>query len=1125
MCNRAAVTVLVMLGLAAMLTAVGRGAGVAEAAGPATETCGYATAGTGTYARSLCWFDLSHYDAALAGSPGGQPITVSLPGGYTITFTLNTTGGPVHPSPLPTYSGAYLGNNGHYTGVAGKPALDQSKSGTTSKATLSDIIVVNAKGKQVSGYSFIGADAEATDDRESITWTSDSPLDLISSIGNACDSGAGLTGTGTTTVKCASSQSGTKTGTAILAALHPTTISQTMVGAGQQAVAFGVLVSTVQLSKVVASRVNPTDSFRISVISPNGSVLGSADTGTGDTATTGEINALNSATGDTGLLTETATSGMLSNYDISWSCNRNGKPDAALPSGPGGRGATVSLAVGDAVDCTITNTAKTSSLSLVKQVSAVNDVNGDGLTDAGDTITYTYTVTNTGELTLHGIAVSDSKVGTVTCSPDTLSFGETATCTAGHPYTVTTADENAGVVNNTATASGLPPGSTVPVDSPPSSTSTPAESPRPMVSLTKIARAASGDIGSLVVGETITYTYLVFNTGNDNLTSITVTDSKLGPVTCPTPPSPGLAPGHAVKCTATYTVTQADVDAGHVVNTATATGTDTDGNTSPDSQDSVDTGTVTPAPTVAIEKTATVSPSADQGGVKVGDTIAYSYVVTNTGNVDLPSVAVSDPNGGPVTCPVPPAPGLAPGDSVTCTATTAHTVTQADFEAGSVIDTATATGTDTNGTVSPPSDPSTAVVPAAPPVRRVSLTKSGTVTPAADQNALKVGDTVQYSYVVTNTGNVYLATVRVFDPVVGHVTCPVPPAPGLAPGAPETCTADKPYTVTQADVDAGHVLDKSIADGSAQLSGGKSQPTVPSPIATDDIPAVAPAPSVSVVKHATVTPIDDQNAAKAGDTITYTYTVTNTGNVDLASVAVSDPKAGAVTCQTVPAPGLAPAGMLTCTATTPYTVTSDDVSAGQVADTATATGTDNPGNTSPPSDPSDAIVPTEPAAPAVSVRKIATVSPASDQQAARLGDTITYSYVVTNTGNVNLASVAVTDPAAGHVTCPALAPPGLEPGGHVVCTASTVHTVTDADAKAGYVADTATATGTDSQGNTSHSSAPSTAVVNVLPAMIIPTDLGRWTPDDHTGMRVASGLSGLAAAAALLAWRRRRMRA
>ena len=134
--------------------------------------------------------------------------------------------------------------------------------------------MVDAKGNPVTGYSFVGADAEATDTGESITWTSDQPLSLISTIGNACINGTVLTGVGTTTVKCSSTVSSTKTGTAILAAEHPLVLSQNMVGAGKQAVAFGVLVSTVQLTKTVASRINPTDAFAVSVSSSTGSVLG-----------------------------------------------------------------------------------------------------------------------------------------------------------------------------------------------------------------------------------------------------------------------------------------------------------------------------------------------------------------------------------------------------------------------------------------------------------------------------------------------------------------------------------------------------------------------------------------------------------------------------------------------------------------------------------------------------------------------------------------------------------------------------------------------------------------------------------------------------------------------------------
>lgn len=1114
------------MGLTALTAAPGHAA-VSAAAVPAAdasaETCSYADAGTGTYARSLCWIDVTKYNAALADSPAGQPATLALPGGYTISFTLNTSGGPVYPAPVPTFSRAYLGNNEHYIGIAGEPALYQSNDGTTTIATLSNISVINSQGEQVTGYSFIGADAEATDAGESITWTSDSPLDLISSIGNACDSGSGLTGVGTTTVTCASTVNSVKTGTAILAALHPTTISQRMVGGGREAVAFGVLVSTGELNKVVAGRVNPADSFRVSVTGASGLVIGSGDTGTGDTATTGLLNALTTESGGTGLFSESATSGLLSNYDVSWSCTRNGKTDPALPSGEAGSAASVSFAVGDAVDCTITNTAKSASLMLVKQVSGIDDVNGDGLTDAGDTITYAYTVTNTGELTMHGIAVSDPKAGPVTCTPETLTTGETASCTADSPYTVTTADEAAGAVDNTATASGLPPGSTVPRDSAPSSTSTPAAAPAPMVKLTKIANAAGGDTGALAVGETINYTYLVVNTGNDLLTSVAVTDPKAGAVTCPVPAAPGLAPGHAVTCTASYTVTQADVNAGHVLDTATATGTDINGNTSPDSTDTVDTGTVAPAPAVAVDKIATVSPAADQDAADTGDSIAYTYTVTNTGNVDLASVAVSDPAAGPVTCPVPAAPGLAPGDSETCTADTPYTVTVADVEAGKITDTATATGTDTLGTVTPPSAPSTAVVPAAPPHLAVDLTKNGTVRPVADRNALKVGDTIQYRYTVTNTSNVDLVSLEVIDPTAGHVTCPVPASPGLAPGDSETCTADNRYTVTQADVDAGQVVDDAVATGVERNLSKVIEIAPPSPIASDVIPTAPAAPSVSLAKEATVSPVDDQNAAKVGDTITYTYVVTNTGNVDLATVAVSDPAAGAVTCPVVPAPGLPPGEMLTCTATKTLTVTSDDVTAGHITDTATATGTDDSGTVSPPSAPSTAVVPTEPAVPGVSILKIATVSPAADQHGAKLGDTISYTFVVTNTGNVNLKLATVTDPTAGQVNCPVLPPPGLEPQGHVVCTASKPHTVTEADVKAGHVSDTATATGTDYSGDTSPPSAPSTAVVTVLPIIVsISTDLGRWSPNtDHTGMWVGAGLCGLAAAAAVIAWRRR----
>ena len=417
-----------------------------------------------------------------------------------------------------------------------------------------------------------------------------------------------------------------------------------------------------------------------------------------------------------------------------------------------------------------------------------------------------------------------------------------------------------------------------------------------------------------------------------------------------------------------------------------------------------------------------MNPASDQGAAEVGDTIAYSYVVTNTGNVDLASVLVNDPSIGSVTCPTPAAPGLAPGASETCTANSTYRVTQSDVDAGSVVDTATTTGTDTQGITSPPSNLSSATVPTVAPSPSVSLAKIGLASGGAS-NPLFVGETISYSYLVTNTGNVDLASVAVDDPGQGGVTCPTPAAPGLAPGASETCTADGTALVTQGDVDRGSITDTATATGT-DTQGHTSPPSGPSTFVVSGTPD----PEVVVNKSAQVTPAADQGAAQVGDTIAYSYTVTNVGNVDAGLGGGGRPRSRQRRRAPLrPPPGLAPGSSETCTADNTYTVTQADVDAGSVVDTATATGTDTEGDTSPPSDPSTVTVPAAAPAPAVSLTKTGTVTPSGDQGAAKVGDTIAYSYVVTNTGNVTLASVAVDDPTLGNVTCPTPATPGPGP--------------------------------------------------------------------------------------------------
>ena len=133
-------------------------------------------------------------------------------------------------------------------------------------------------------------------------------------------------------------------------------------------------------------------------------------------------------------------------------------------------------------------------------------------------------------------------------------------------------------------------------------------------------------------------------------------------------------------------MSQADVDAGKVVNTATVTGTAADGAGRHRHQLHEHPGPVVPA--LELDKTAG-DHDVDGNGPDAGDTITYSFTVTNTGNVTLTRSTVTDPQAGrrsPARAAT-----LAPGASATCTPT--YTLTQADVNAGKVDNTATATGT------------------------------------------------------------------------------------------------------------------------------------------------------------------------------------------------------------------------------------------------------------------------------------------------------------------------------------------------------------------------------------------------------------------------------------------------
>ena len=96
----------------------------------------------------------------------------------------------------------------------------------------------------------------------------------------------------------------------------------------------------------------------------------------------------------------------------------------------------------------------------------------------------------------------------------------------------------------------------------------------------------------------------------------------------------------------------------------------------------------------------------------VNDVLSYEYEVTNTGNVMISGIVVTDDLIANVSCPVT---TLAPAQSTICLAD--YTVTQDDIDAGSVTNIASADGNPAGGILTPPTDSVTCLLYTSPSPR------------------------------------------------------------------------------------------------------------------------------------------------------------------------------------------------------------------------------------------------------------------------------------------------------------------------------------------------------------------------------------------------------------------------
>ncbi|MEZ4830966.1 MAG: hypothetical protein R2873_03005 [Caldilineaceae bacterium] len=535
----------------------------------------------------------------------------------------------------------------------------------------------------------------------------------------------------------------------------------------------------------------------------------------------------------------------------------------------------------------------------------------------------------------------------------------------------------------------------------------------PDYTVTKTANVTEVD----AAGDVINYTIVVENTGNQSLTNITINDPLLGTLTGPSGDADNdgeLDVNESWTYTGSYTVQQSDIDN----NGIDASGLpDNDGDIdnivtvnfsefqAPKNAD--ETVDVVQNPAYTIVKTAQIA----DGGNAIdaeGDVINYTIVVDNTGNQSLTAVTVSDPLIANLSGPV--------GDNdndgeldvdETWTYTGTYTVQQADIDNngggdGDIDNTATVS----SDQLPDATDDVTVLVtqnPAYAINKTATLADGGTAADAA-------GDVINYTIVVTNTGNTSLTGVTVSDPLIATLAGPVESlnSDGVLEVG-ETWTYTGSYTVTQADIDNNGGGDGDI-DNTATVSSNEA-PNRSDSEAVD----LQQNPAYTIVKTTDVTVVN-----AAGDIINYTIVVANTGNTSLTGVTVSDPL---IATLAGPVESLNPDGVLevgeTWTYTGSYTVTQADIDNngggdGDIDNTATVSSNEL-------DDQSDSVSvdvyvappPPPPSNPAYAISKTADVT-----EVDAAGDVINYTIVVSNTGDVNLTNVTVNDPLIANLAGP-----------------------------------------------------------------------------------------------------------
>jgi uncharacterized repeat protein (TIGR01451 family) len=589
---------------------------------------------------------------------------------------------------------------------------------------------------------------------------------------------------------------------------------------------------------------------------------------------------------------------------------------------------SIEVELGPQPDFTIVKTA--GNIKDIADPGEFIDVNDNGVVDPNDRIKYTYLFTNTGNITLQNVVGFDDRGipgGTeqsLVFSSTTLAPGQSATATDEAP--VTQAFLDSGTLTNTVRASATPVGS-LPLDFK-TDQETVTVDLLPRIDVTKVANPTL--INNAKVGDPVQYTYTMTNPGPVSLLNVNLVDDNGTPGITTDDVTfnafgifqgglqisdfPGLiggltdidgdtevddlAVGATTNAAYTAKLTQAAINAGFVTNIVVGKGNDFQGRIVTDETTATVTLTTPKLPELKLLKTAGKIQNNDcDPKPSLGDTITYTYEISNIGEGSAFNLILKDDNGTPDNLAddfVIPVQGLETLDGIgtlndlgagkTAVGYYTKTLTAEDICNCYFTNVGTVTGSSSTGQTVTASDDETIVF--CPP--KIHLEKCAELDLGADHLA-NPGDVIQYKFRVTNTGGIALNTIAIDDPFLQSKNVAINFAQDmtmLKPG--ESVDAFATYKITQADIDAGKVYNKATVYGNPFYGDPKTR----NDDVTDCDDAFVCVPQHAKIHVDKVTVYGNQKGDGLhipvdGD-FYWEYKIVNQGNVSLRGVELSD---------------------------------------------------------------------------------------------------------------------------------------------------------------------------------------------------------------------------------------------